>query len=161
MTDWLNWSQQALDGFFLAILTDGNIIYVSESVISLLEHLPVSNTAWHCESITNLKINSLKSINLPQYTHGCFNRYSIVNHVHMLIVVNECVCVCVYVCVCVCAHAFSVIWWIRICWTSCLLWSTQTFIRLCHLMSWRERPSRQNIWKVCTLVTAKYLHIHL
>lgn len=33
---------QALDGFFLAIMTDGNIIYVSESVTSLLEHLPVS-----------------------------------------------------------------------------------------------------------------------
>lgn len=35
---------QALDGFFLAIMTDGNIIYVSESVTSLLEHLPVSIT---------------------------------------------------------------------------------------------------------------------
>ena len=32
---------QALDGFFIAIMTDGNIIYVSESVTSLLEHLPV------------------------------------------------------------------------------------------------------------------------
>uniref|UniRef100_A0AAR2ITN3 Circadian locomoter output cycles protein kaput n=1 Tax=Pygocentrus nattereri TaxID=42514 RepID=A0AAR2ITN3_PYGNA len=31
---------EALDGFFLAILTDGNIIYVSESVTSLLGHLP-------------------------------------------------------------------------------------------------------------------------
>uniref|UniRef100_A0AAQ6A643 Circadian locomoter output cycles protein kaput n=1 Tax=Amphiprion ocellaris TaxID=80972 RepID=A0AAQ6A643_AMPOC len=31
---------EALDGFFLAIMTDGNIIYVSESVSSLLEHLP-------------------------------------------------------------------------------------------------------------------------
>uniref|UniRef100_A0A3P9J787 Circadian locomoter output cycles protein kaput n=1 Tax=Oryzias latipes TaxID=8090 RepID=A0A3P9J787_ORYLA len=31
---------EALDGFFLAIMTDGNIIYVSESVMSLLEHLP-------------------------------------------------------------------------------------------------------------------------
>ncbi|CAB1327116.1 unnamed protein product [Coregonus sp. 'balchen'] len=30
----------ALDGFFIAIMTDGNIIYVSESVTSLLEHLP-------------------------------------------------------------------------------------------------------------------------
>ncbi|KAG8453780.1 hypothetical protein GDO86_000417 [Hymenochirus boettgeri] len=29
-----------LDGFFLAVMTDGNIIYVSESVTSLLEHLP-------------------------------------------------------------------------------------------------------------------------
>lgn len=35
---------QALDGFFIAIMTDGNILYVSESVTSLLEHLPVSNT---------------------------------------------------------------------------------------------------------------------
>lgn len=35
-------SCQALDGFFLAIMTDGNIIYASESVTSLLEHLPVS-----------------------------------------------------------------------------------------------------------------------
>uniref|UniRef100_A0A8C9EYX5 Clock circadian regulator n=1 Tax=Pavo cristatus TaxID=9049 RepID=A0A8C9EYX5_PAVCR len=33
---------EALDGFFLAIMTDGNIIYVSESVTPLLEHLPVS-----------------------------------------------------------------------------------------------------------------------
>lgn len=33
---------QALDGFFLVIMTDGNIIYASESVTSLLEHLPVS-----------------------------------------------------------------------------------------------------------------------
>ncbi|XP_067297918.1 clock circadian regulator b [Pseudorasbora parva] len=31
---------EALDGFFLVMLTDGNIIYVSESVTSLLEHLP-------------------------------------------------------------------------------------------------------------------------
>ncbi|XP_053285951.1 circadian locomoter output cycles protein kaput isoform X3 [Pleuronectes platessa] len=31
---------EGLDGFFLAIMTDGNIIYVSESVTSLLEHLP-------------------------------------------------------------------------------------------------------------------------
>ncbi|KAF0042410.1 hypothetical protein F2P81_005942 [Scophthalmus maximus] len=31
---------EALDGFFLAIMTDGNIIYVSESVTSLLEHFP-------------------------------------------------------------------------------------------------------------------------
>ncbi|KAK1175951.1 circadian locomoter output cycles protein kaput-like isoform X1 [Acipenser oxyrinchus oxyrinchus] len=31
---------EALDGFFLALMTDGNIIYVSESVTSLLEHLP-------------------------------------------------------------------------------------------------------------------------
>lgn len=34
---------QALDGFFIAIMTDGNILYVSESVTSLLEHLPVSD----------------------------------------------------------------------------------------------------------------------
>ncbi|KAM9314602.1 circadian locomoter output cycles protein kaput-like isoform 2-T2 [Pholidichthys leucotaenia] len=31
---------EALDGFFIAIMTDGNIVYVSESVTSLLEHLP-------------------------------------------------------------------------------------------------------------------------
>ncbi|XP_068600036.1 circadian locomoter output cycles protein kaput [Brachionichthys hirsutus] len=31
---------ESLDGFFLAIMTDGHIIYVSESVTSLLEHLP-------------------------------------------------------------------------------------------------------------------------
>ncbi|XP_078534309.1 circadian locomoter output cycles protein kaput isoform X2 [Lissotriton helveticus] len=31
---------EALDGFFLAIMTDGNIIYVSETVTPLLEHLP-------------------------------------------------------------------------------------------------------------------------
>ncbi|KAK2513708.1 Clock [Columba guinea] len=33
---------EALDGFFLAIMTDGNIIYVSESITPLLEHLPVT-----------------------------------------------------------------------------------------------------------------------
>ncbi|XP_067259456.1 clock circadian regulator b isoform X2 [Chanodichthys erythropterus] len=31
---------EALDGFFLVMLTDGNIIYISEGVTSLLEHLP-------------------------------------------------------------------------------------------------------------------------
>ncbi|KAJ0050715.1 hypothetical protein NL108_005104, partial [Boleophthalmus pectinirostris] len=31
---------EALDGFFIAIMTDGNILYVSESITSLLEHLP-------------------------------------------------------------------------------------------------------------------------
>ncbi|XP_053314495.1 circadian locomoter output cycles protein kaput isoform X2 [Spea bombifrons] len=31
---------EALDGFFLAVMTDGSIIYVSESVTPLLEHLP-------------------------------------------------------------------------------------------------------------------------
>uniref|UniRef100_A0A9J7YA28 Circadian locomoter output cycles protein kaput n=1 Tax=Cyprinus carpio carpio TaxID=630221 RepID=A0A9J7YA28_CYPCA len=31
---------EALDGFFIVMLTDGNIIYISESVTSLLEHLP-------------------------------------------------------------------------------------------------------------------------
>ncbi|XP_075422474.1 circadian locomoter output cycles protein kaput isoform X3 [Ascaphus truei] len=31
---------EALDGFFLAVMTDGNVIYVSESVTPLLEHLP-------------------------------------------------------------------------------------------------------------------------
>ncbi|XP_060772543.1 clock circadian regulator b isoform X3 [Neoarius graeffei] len=31
---------EALDGFFLVILTDGNVLYVSESVTSLLGHLP-------------------------------------------------------------------------------------------------------------------------
>ncbi|XP_016425989.1 circadian locomoter output cycles protein kaput-like isoform X2 [Sinocyclocheilus rhinocerous] len=31
---------EALDGFFIVMLTDGNIIYTSESVTSLLEHLP-------------------------------------------------------------------------------------------------------------------------
>uniref|UniRef100_A0A3Q3H3V7 Circadian locomoter output cycles protein kaput n=1 Tax=Labrus bergylta TaxID=56723 RepID=A0A3Q3H3V7_9LABR len=32
---------EALDGFFIAIMTDGNILYISESVTSLLEHLPM------------------------------------------------------------------------------------------------------------------------
>uniref|UniRef100_A0A671RL50 Circadian locomoter output cycles protein kaput n=1 Tax=Sinocyclocheilus anshuiensis TaxID=1608454 RepID=A0A671RL50_9TELE len=31
---------EALDGFFIVMLTDGNIVYISESVTSLLEHLP-------------------------------------------------------------------------------------------------------------------------
>ncbi len=35
---------KALDGFFLVMLTDGNIIYTTESVTSLLEHLPVSES---------------------------------------------------------------------------------------------------------------------
>lgn len=42
---------QALDGFFLAIMTDGNIIYASESVTSLLEHLPVSVIAVTYENV--------------------------------------------------------------------------------------------------------------
>lgn len=33
---------QALDGFLVALTTDGNIIYVSDSVSSLIGHLPVS-----------------------------------------------------------------------------------------------------------------------
>lgn len=36
---------QALDGFLVALTTDGNIIYVSDSVSSLIGHLPVSDTA--------------------------------------------------------------------------------------------------------------------
>ena len=32
---------QALDGFLVALTTDGNIIYVSDSVSSLIGHLPV------------------------------------------------------------------------------------------------------------------------
>lgn len=35
---------QALDGFLIALTTDGNIIYVSDSVSSLVGHLPVSLT---------------------------------------------------------------------------------------------------------------------
>ncbi|XP_043918412.1 circadian locomoter output cycles protein kaput [Protopterus annectens] len=31
---------EALDGFFIAVMTDGHILYVSESVTPLLEHLP-------------------------------------------------------------------------------------------------------------------------
>lgn len=31
---------EALDGFFIVMLTDGNIIYISESITPLLEHLP-------------------------------------------------------------------------------------------------------------------------
>lgn len=49
---------QALDGFFIAIMTDGNILYVSESVTSLLEHLPVSNKG---------PFFSLAYISHPQY----------------------------------------------------------------------------------------------
>lgn len=36
---------QALDGFLIALTTDGNIIYVSDSVSSLVGHLPVSEKA--------------------------------------------------------------------------------------------------------------------
>ncbi|XP_019714395.1 circadian locomoter output cycles protein kaput-like, partial [Hippocampus comes] len=45
---------QALDGFFLAITTDGNIIYASESVTSLLEHLP-------CDLVDQNLLNFLPS----------------------------------------------------------------------------------------------------
>ncbi len=38
-------SLQALDGFLVALTTDGNIIYVSDSVSSLMGHLPVSTQA--------------------------------------------------------------------------------------------------------------------
>lgn len=34
--------KQALDGFVIALRLDGNIIYVSDSVSSLIGHLPVS-----------------------------------------------------------------------------------------------------------------------
>lgn len=37
-----SFSLQALDGFLVALTTDGNIIYVSDSVSSLIGHLPVS-----------------------------------------------------------------------------------------------------------------------
>lgn len=40
----LSVSLQALDGFLIALTTDGNIIYVSDSVSSLIGHLPVSHT---------------------------------------------------------------------------------------------------------------------
>lgn len=39
---------QALDGFLIALTTDGNIVYVSDSVSSLIGHLPVSQT---CEGV--------------------------------------------------------------------------------------------------------------
>ncbi|XP_077389987.1 circadian locomoter output cycles protein kaput isoform X2 [Festucalex cinctus] len=45
---------EALDGFFLAITTDGNIIYASESVTSLLEHLP-------CDLVDQNLLNFLPS----------------------------------------------------------------------------------------------------
>lgn len=73
---------QALDGFFIAIMTDGNVIYISESVTSLLEHLPVGPVQprhtvllvkvwWPCRLFT---------------THlGC-----------------ACVCLCVRACICAC-----------------------------------------------------------
>lgn len=36
---------QALDGFLVALTTCGNIVYVSDSVSSLIGHLPVSAAA--------------------------------------------------------------------------------------------------------------------
>lgn len=33
---------QALDGFIIAVMTDGSIVYVSDSITPLLGHLPVS-----------------------------------------------------------------------------------------------------------------------
>lgn len=33
---------QALDGFIIAVTTDGSILYVSDSITPLLGHLPVS-----------------------------------------------------------------------------------------------------------------------
>ncbi|CAJ0964178.1 unnamed protein product, partial [Ranitomeya imitator] len=43
---------EALDGFFLAVMTDGNIIYVSESVTPLLEHLPLEQESFYCQDGT-------------------------------------------------------------------------------------------------------------
>lgn len=36
---------QALDGFVIAVTTDGSIMYVSDSITPLLGHLPVSNSS--------------------------------------------------------------------------------------------------------------------
>lgn len=44
---------QALDGFLVALTTDGNIIYVSDSVSSLIGHLPVSQKAEISNSLAN------------------------------------------------------------------------------------------------------------
>lgn len=53
---------QALDGFLVALTTDGNIIYVSDSVSSLIGHLPVSkrasNSCNHQSSVLSLKHSS-------------------------------------------------------------------------------------------------------
>uniref|UniRef100_A0A4W5KHM4 Neuronal PAS domain protein 2 n=1 Tax=Hucho hucho TaxID=62062 RepID=A0A4W5KHM4_9TELE len=49
---------EALDGFLIALTTDGNIIYVSDSVSSLIGHLPVS------ESHTDLARKCLILFNL-------------------------------------------------------------------------------------------------
>lgn len=51
---------------------------------------------------------------------------------------------------------FSLILWIRTCWTSCPWGSIQMCTRLCPLISWKERHWRPNIWKVSWTL---YLHL--
>lgn len=46
--------QQALDGFLIALRLDGNIIYVSDSVSSLIGHLPVSKVEVFSISTTEI-----------------------------------------------------------------------------------------------------------
>lgn len=53
---------QALDGFLVALTTDGNIIYVSDSVSSLIGHLPVSDTAHGILCSSSLVSTSLFSL---------------------------------------------------------------------------------------------------
>lgn len=47
---------------------------------------------------------------------------------------------------------FSLTLLIRTCWTSCLLVNIQKYIRLCPLISWKERHCHLNIQKVCQLL---------
>lgn len=51
---------QALDGFLVALTTDGNIIYVSDSVSSLIGHLPVREETKTSYSLVNTALFCLK-----------------------------------------------------------------------------------------------------
>lgn len=92
---------KALDGFFLVMLTDGNIIYISEGVTSLLEHLPVSERV----CVWFVVWSPFK------YCPGIFT------FLYHLFIYNR---IC-----------FSRTWWIRTFWTFFQWGSTEKCIKLC------------------------------
>lgn len=132
---------QALDGFFLAIMTDGNIIYASESVTSLLEHLPVSITPPLKLSINQQTVTEAQ---FPSTLGLCVDNIgvSVLQYSQSSDQWSPSLCcwgILTYV------VYFSLTLLIRTCWTSCLLVNIQKCIRLCPLMSWKERHWHPNI----------------
>ncbi|KTF87944.1 hypothetical protein cypCar_00022430 [Cyprinus carpio] len=61
---------EALDGFLIALTTDGNIIYVSDSVSSLIGHLPVNET--HIEFCCHLARGNIDPKEPPTYEYVKF-----------------------------------------------------------------------------------------